>query len=62
MVPLPVPHADAGALRERLFERHRIEVPVTQHRGATFVRVSVQGYNDEADLQALERALLAESA
>jgi selenocysteine lyase/cysteine desulfurase len=36
-------------------------VPVTQHRGATFVRVSVQGYNDEADLQALERALQAEA-
>jgi isopenicillin-N epimerase len=57
MVPLPVPHQDAAALRERLFERHRIEVPVTQHAGRTFVRVSVQGYNTEADLQALESAL-----
>ena len=57
MVPLPVPHQDAAALRERLFEQHRIEVPVTQHAGRTFVRVSVQGYNTEADLQALESAL-----
>jgi len=57
MVPLPVPHQDAAALRERLFEQHRIEVPVTQHAGRTFVRVSVQAYNTEADLQALESAL-----
>ena len=57
MVPLPVPHQDAGALRERLFEQHRIEVPVTQHAGRTFVRVSVQAYNTAADLEALESAL-----
>jgi isopenicillin-N epimerase len=57
MVPLPVPHQDAAALRERLFEQHRIEVPVTQHAGRTFVRVSVQAYNTQADLEALEAAL-----
>jgi len=52
-----VPHQDAEALRARLFEQHRIEVPVTQHAGRTFVRVSVQGYNTAADLAALEEAL-----
>jgi isopenicillin-N epimerase len=57
MVPLPVPHTDAEALRARLFEHHRIEVPVTQHDGRTFVRVSVQGYNSDDDLAALEAAL-----
>ena len=57
MVPLPVPHQDAAALRERLFDQHRIEVPVTQHAGRTFVRVSVQGYNTESELEALEAAL-----
>jgi isopenicillin-N epimerase len=57
MVPLPVPHQDAAALRARLFDQHRIEVPVTQHAGRTFVRVSVQGYNSVADLAALEAAL-----
>jgi isopenicillin-N epimerase len=53
MVPLPVPHTDAEALRARLFE----QVPVTQHDGRTFVRVSVQGYNSDDDLAALEAAL-----
>ena len=61
MAPLPVPHQDAAALRTRLYDTYRIEVPVTQHLsalgGRTFVRVSVQPYTSEADLQALETAL-----
>ncbi len=57
MVILPVPVRDPEALRSTLFERYRIEVPVTTHRGAVFVRASVQGYVEEADLDALLRAL-----
>ncbi len=61
MAPLPVPHQDAVALRTRLFDEFRIEVPVTQHANAegarTFVRVSVQPYTSDADLAALEAAL-----
>ncbi len=65
MVPIPVripdriPHqlSDADGLRRWLYEQHRIEVPVTQHGGHTFVRVSVQAYNTDADLAALEQAL-----
>jgi isopenicillin-N epimerase len=47
----------AERLRAILFERHRIEVPVTLHGTRSFVRVSVQAYNEEADLAALEAAL-----
>lgn len=57
MVPIPVRASDAGALRQWLFERHRIEVPVTTHGTQHFVRVSVQAYNTEAELAALESAL-----
>ncbi len=61
MAPLPVPHQDAAALRTRLFEEFRIEVPVTQHvngeGGRSFVRVSVQPYTSDEDLAALEAAL-----
>jgi isopenicillin-N epimerase len=53
----PADPAAAEALRRHLLERHRIEVPVTLHGGRAYVRVSVQAYNDEADLAALERAL-----
>ena len=58
MAPIPVPHADAGALRRHLYDTHRIEVPVTQHGGRVFVRVSVQAYNTADELQGLEDALL----
>ena len=57
MVPIPVRTADADALRHRLFEQHRIEVPVTRHGSHTFVRLSVQAYTTPADLAALEAAL-----
>lgn len=61
MAPLPVPHQDAAALRARLYNAHRIEVPVTQHQaadgGRTFVRVSVQPYTSAADIAAFESAL-----
>lgn len=57
MVAIPVRSMDAEALRQRLFEQHRIEVPVTRHGGRCFVRVSVQAYNTDADLDAIEAAL-----
>jgi len=57
MVVIPVATDDPAALQRRLFERHRIEVPVTQHGAQSFVRVSVQAYNTEADLDALVQAL-----
>ncbi len=57
MVPIPV-RTDAGdALRRWLFEQRRIEVPVTRHGEQSFVRVSVQAYNTQADLDALVSAL-----
>ena len=56
-IPVPVPPERAEALRQQLFERFHIEVPVTQHRGQIFVRVAVQLYTTEAELQALDEAL-----
>ena len=57
MLPIPVRCDDAEALRQHLFDSHHIEVPVTQHRGRTFVRVSVQAYNTQADVDVLVQAL-----
>ncbi len=57
MVPIPVRTSQAEGLRQHLFEQHRIEVPVTQHGGQTFVRVSVQAYNTPAELDLLVDAL-----
>jgi isopenicillin-N epimerase len=60
MVPIPVRCADAGALRARLFDHHGIEVAVTLHGEHSFVRLSVQAYTSQAELQALVDALAAE--
>jgi isopenicillin-N epimerase len=57
MVTIPVKSSDAEGLRNWLFTQHRIEVPVTQHAGHTFVRVSVQAYNTQAELDKLVDAL-----
>ncbi len=57
MAVIPVRSSDADGLRRWLFDQHRIEVPVTQHGGHTFVRLSVQAYNTQADLDLLCAAL-----
>ena len=53
-------HPDPPALKQRLYDEYRIEVPVFETPPGWVLRVSVQGYNDEADLDALRVALAAE--
>ena len=53
MVAIPVPPQDPQALRQRLYEESRIEIPVTTHAGQVFVRLSVQGYNTADDIDQL---------
>ena len=57
MLTIPVRAGDAQDLRQRLFDDYRIEVPVTRYEGRLFVRISVQAYNDQADVDELVRAL-----
>ena len=56
-----MPHFDyyeaIAALKQRLYDDHRIEVPVFETRHGWSLRVSVQAYNDAADLDALAAAL-----
>jgi isopenicillin-N epimerase len=60
MVAAELPDCDVVELKTRLYERHRVEVPVQRWGGRPLVRASFQGYNDEADLEALLDALRAE--
>jgi isopenicillin-N epimerase len=48
------------ALQVRLFERHRIEVPLLEHGGSAWFRISAQVYNSADDYDALLGALRAE--
>jgi isopenicillin-N epimerase len=50
-------HPDPPALKQRLYDEHRIEVPVVETRHGWALRVSVQAYNDADDLAALASAL-----
>ncbi len=46
-------------LNDRLWQAHRIEVPITPHEGRLWLRISAQLYNDLADYRALLSALQA---
>lgn len=50
---------DPGRLTERLFAEHRIEVPVFETARGWVLRLSIQAYNDEEDVEALAQALAA---
>ncbi|HTP07254.1 MAG TPA: aminotransferase class V-fold PLP-dependent enzyme [Anaerolineae bacterium] len=59
MSALPLPPCDLDALKRRLYDEYRIEIPVTRWNDRGFVRISIQGYNSRADVEALVRALRA---
>ena len=50
---------DGPALKRRLYEEHRIEVPVVETRNGWTMRVSVQAYNDASHLETLAKAIAA---
>ena len=52
-----VEHPDPRGLQRRLYDEHRIEVPIVETPAGWVMRVSVQAYNDETDLAALSRAV-----
>ena len=57
MVTLRVPGTAPKDLQQRLYDEHRIEVPVAERGEERFIRVSFQGYNDSTDLERLKSAL-----
>lgn len=59
MVAVPLPPFDAIDLKSRLYDEHKIEVPLSGYGDIQLIRVSFQGYNTEADLDTLIDALLA---
>lgn len=67
MALAPLPSLDdAKAFKRRFYERQRVEIPVTEWRGRAYMRVSVQGYNTQDDIDrciaALQTELLNELA
>jgi isopenicillin-N epimerase len=60
MVAMRLPDDAPHDLQRRLYDEHRVEIPVTED--GRLIRASFQGYNDESDLAALAAALDAVSA
>jgi isopenicillin-N epimerase len=59
MVTLRLPEDAPKDLQERLYDDHRIEVPVVERGKERFIRASFQAYNDDADVERLRDALAA---
>jgi isopenicillin-N epimerase len=57
MVSLRLPDDAPDDLQQRLFDEHRIEIPVMHRARPRLIRASFQGYNDESDLERLKAAL-----
>lgn len=53
----PLPRSNLSILKSRLYDEYKIEVPLTEWRDKQFIRISVQGYNTQEDLDALVSAL-----
>lgn len=53
----PLPASDLKELKRRLYDEHRIEVPLIEWNGMHLIRVSIQAYNDRRDADALLDAL-----
>jgi len=57
MAGLPLPADEGEALKARLYDEHRIEVPIVEWKGRWLLRISIQAYNAEQDVDALTNAL-----
>jgi len=56
IAPLPS-STDLTSLKARLYDEYQVEVPLIQWQDRKFVRVSIQGYNTQGDVDALVNAL-----
>jgi isopenicillin-N epimerase len=52
-----LPRSDLVVLKSRLYDEYKIEVPLTQWQDQQFVRISVQAYNRQEDIELLVKAL-----
>jgi isopenicillin-N epimerase len=57
MSALPLPLCDLEALKRRLYDEFRVEVPMIDWNGRHFVRISIQAYNTKDDVDKLVHAL-----
>lgn len=54
---IPIRTQDPELLKGRLYDEHRIQIPVMRHGDRVFIRYSIQAFNQPEDLDRLEEAL-----
>jgi isopenicillin-N epimerase len=59
MVACGLPPIDAPVAKRRLYDEFKVEIPLTRSGERDLVRVSIQAYNDERDLERLIEGLAA---
>jgi isopenicillin-N epimerase len=52
-----LPRSNLTLLKQRLYDEYKVEVPLTEWHDRQFIRVSIQGYNGQDDVDMLLRAL-----
>ena len=57
LAAMPLPELDEEELQRTLYNQYQIEIPLYRWQGKPHIRVSVQAYNTEDDIQALVNAL-----
>jgi isopenicillin-N epimerase len=57
MVAMPIPVCDPLQLQKRLWAEHKIEIPCFKWKDQAIARVSAQGYNTQAHMDILIKAL-----
>ena len=57
MASIPANVANPVALKQLLFEKYKIEIPIMTVNGNVYIRYSINGYNSQKDLDTLYAAL-----
>ena len=58
LLSIPIRTQEPELLKARLYDEHRIQIPVMRHGDRVFIRYSIQAFNSQEDLDRLEQALL----
>jgi len=58
MVAVPLPDCDVDAVKNRLYDEYRIEIPVSRWNGIPLIRASLQVYNTRQDVDRVVSALI----
>ena len=57
MASIPIKTSNPVALKELLFDKYKIEIPLMPLNGNNFLRYSINAYNSQEDLDVLFQAL-----